>query len=210
MRAVIEQTGIGDVCRRRISALSKGYKQRVGIAQALLGNPEVIVLDEPTVGLDPLQIIEIRTLIKELGKTHTVLFSSHILSEVQNLCHQILIISHGKLVAFDQPENLERQLRASGEISLTTDAGQEAVQQILSALDHITETAYELQENGLLAVRLRTDCEDLYSVSRSIFLAFAGSRKALMELSLKKPTLEDVFLELTEEGEDGAQKEATP
>ena len=210
MRSVVEQTGIGDVCRRRISALSKGYKQRVGIAQALLGNPEVIILDEPTVGLDPLQIIEIRTLIQELGQSHTVIFSSHILSEVQNLCHQILIISHGKLVAFDQPENLERQLRASGEISLTTDAGQEAVQQILSALDHITETAYELQENGLLAVRLRTDCEDLYSVSRSIFLAFAGSRKALMELSLKKPTLEDVFLELTEEGEDGAQKEATP
>ena len=104
MRAVIEQTGIGDVCRRRISALSKGYKQRVGIAQALLGNPEVIILDEPTVGLDPLQIIEIRTLIQELGQSHTVIFSSHILSEVQNLCHQILIISHGKLVAFDQPE----------------------------------------------------------------------------------------------------------
>ena len=105
---VIRQTKIGDVKGRRISALSKGYKQRVGIAQALLGNPRVIVLDEPTVGLDPMQIIEIRALIKELGQTHTVIFSSHILSEVQTICDRILIISKGRLVAFDEPENLEK------------------------------------------------------------------------------------------------------
>ena len=105
---VIHQTKIGDVKGRRISSLSKGYKQRVGIAQALLGNPRVIVLDEPTVGLDPMQIIEIRALIKELGQTHTVIFSSHILSEVQTICDRILIISKGRLVAFDEPENLEK------------------------------------------------------------------------------------------------------
>ena len=120
--AVAEQTKIGDVRRKRISALSKGYRQRVGIAQALLGNPEVIILDEPTVGLDPLQIIEIRTLVKELGQSHTVIFSSHILSEVQNLCDQILIISRGKLVAFDRPENLEKRLLGSNEITVVTDA----------------------------------------------------------------------------------------
>ena len=118
--AVVEQTKIGDVRRKRISALSKGYRQRVGIAQALLGNPEVIILDEPTVGLDPLQIIEIRTLVKELGQSHTVIFSSHILSEVQNLCDQILIISRGKLVAFDRPENLEKRLLGSNEITVVT------------------------------------------------------------------------------------------
>ena len=107
---------------RRISNLSKGYRQRVGIAQALLGNPRVIILDEPTVGLDPLQIIEIRDLIKELGKSHTVVFSSHILSEVQTICDQILMISKGRLVAFDTPANLEKKLLALNEIRLTTDA----------------------------------------------------------------------------------------
>ena len=100
---VMEQTKIAEMENRRISTLSKGYKQRVGIAQALLGNPRVIILDEPTVGLDPIQIIEIRALIKELGKTHTVIFSSHILSEVQTICDQILIIAKGKLIAFDGP-----------------------------------------------------------------------------------------------------------
>ncbi|MBE5955172.1 MAG: ATP-binding cassette domain-containing protein [Lachnospiraceae bacterium] len=103
---VIEKTGISNVKHRRISALSKGYKQRVGIAQALLGNPKVIILDEPTVGLDPIQIIEIRELIKELGKTHTVIFSSHILSEVQTICDQIIMIANGKLVAFEELDEL--------------------------------------------------------------------------------------------------------
>src|SRR5699024_5258728 len=102
--------------------LSKGYRQRVGIAQALLGDPKVIILDEPTVGLDPIQIIEIRDLIQELGKTHTVIFSSHILSEVQTICEKILIIAHGKLIAFDTPENLERQLLSPSEVTILAEA----------------------------------------------------------------------------------------
>ena len=106
--SVLERTGLTEVRNRRISALSKGYKQRVGIAQALLGDPKVIILDEPTVGLDPLQIIEIRDLIRDLGREHTVIFSSHILSEVQTICEKILIIAKGKLIAFDEPENLEK------------------------------------------------------------------------------------------------------
>ena len=104
---VLEQTGLEHRKHCRIGALSKSYKQRVGIAQALLGNPRVIILDEPTVGLDPLQIIEIRDLIRELGKRHTVIFSSHILSEVQAICDRVLIISKGKLIAFDEPSKLE-------------------------------------------------------------------------------------------------------
>ena len=104
----IEKTGLENMKNRLIGNLSKGYKQRVGIAQAIMGNPKVIILDEPTVGLDPIQIIEIRDLIKELGQTHTVIFSSHILSEVQAICEQVLIISKGELVAFDTTENLEK------------------------------------------------------------------------------------------------------
>ena len=108
---VIQKTKIEDVKNRLISALSKGYKQRVGIAQALIGNPNVIILDEPTVGLDPIQIIEIRDLIRQLGQDHTVILSSHILSEVQAICEKVLIISKGKLAAFDAPENLEKLLQ---------------------------------------------------------------------------------------------------
>lgn len=118
IEAVIETARIKEVQHRRISDLSKGYKQRVGIAQALLGNPEIIILDEPTVGLDPIQIIEIRDLIQSLGKEHTVILSSHILSEVQAICEKILIISHGKLVAFDEPDKLERNLLSAGGIVL--------------------------------------------------------------------------------------------
>ena len=116
IQAVIEQVRIAEVRNRRISDLSKGYKQRVGIAQALLGNPKVIILDEPTVGLDPIQIIEIRDLIKQLGQDHTVILSSHILSEVQAICDKILIIAHGRLVAFDEPDKLEQSLLSGSEI----------------------------------------------------------------------------------------------
>lgn len=119
IESVIRQVRIEEVKNRRISALSKGYKQRVGIAQALLGNPKVIILDEPTVGLDPLQIIEIRDLIRQLGQEHTVILSSHILSEVQAICEKILIIAHGRLVAFDEPDQLERSLLGTNEISFT-------------------------------------------------------------------------------------------
>ncbi|HIS21622.1 MAG TPA: ABC transporter ATP-binding protein [Candidatus Spyradocola merdavium] len=207
---VLEQTGVAPVRNKRIAALSKGYKQRVGIAQALLGNPEVIVLDEPTVGLDPLQIIEIRTLIKELGKTHTVLFSSHILSEVQNLCDQILIIAKGKLVAFDTPENLETRLRGQSEIRLTTDASCEEAEKILSGLADIGQAAYSPGEGGLLCVRIQTGAQDVYAASRRLFFAFAQEQKALCELVVKRASLEDVFLELTESAGEPPAEETGP
>jgi ABC-2 type transport system ATP-binding protein len=196
----IERTGIEKVCRRRISALSKGYKQRVGIAQALLGSPEVIILDEPTVGLDPIQIIEIRNLVKDLGKTHTVIFSSHILSEVQAICDKILIISNGKLTALGTPAELERQLRSAGEIVLTTEASAEKAAELLSTVPHITEISRpETAADGAVTLRLKTDSEDIYAVSRSVFFAFAKAEQALLELSIRKASLEDVFLKLTED-----------
>lgn len=195
---VIRQTGIEDVARRRISALSKGYKQRVGIAQALLGNPKVIVLDEPTVGLDPIQIIEIRDLIKKLGQTHTVIFSSHILSEVQTICDQIIMIAKGKLVAFDTPENLEQHLLAPNEVILTTDTPASEVRTLLEGISNITELSFEEPDSGLVTARIKTDLSDVYQLSRAVFSAFAASGNTLLELAVKKANLEDIFLELAD------------
>ena len=195
---VIEQVRIQNVKGRRISALSKGYKQRVGIAQALLGNPKVIILDEPTVGLDPIQIIEIRDLIKQLGQDHTVILSSHILSEVQTMCSKILIIAHGKLVALDEPDKLESQLLSSNEISFTTDAPESEVRQALSQVKHITELTLEPGEGQILSAHIKTDAKDIHTVSRELFFAFAHRNQALLEMTLKRATLEDIFLELTD------------
>ena len=234
IQEVIEQTGLEPVKNRRISALSKGYKQRVGIAQALLGNPKVIILDEPTVGLDPIQIIDIRNLIRDLGKDHTVIFSSHILSEVQTICDQILIIAGGKLIAFDKPENLEKQL-LSREIVLVPEGSAEEAAETVKGLEHVTEVQVEYpggespesenpeRENpererpdgdsdgghptsghptsGHPRIHVRTDLDDLYEMSGAIFHAFAAKDQTLLEMTLKKANLEDVFLELTEKEE---------
>ena len=207
---VIGQVKIREVAHRRISALSKGYRQRVGIAQALLGSPKVIILDEPTVGLDPLQIIEIRDLIRQLGQAHTVILSSHILSEVQAICEKILIIAHGKLLAFGEPDQLERSLLSAGEIDFTTEADEQTVRSILSRVDDITDIALEKKGSGLLSARVHTDSRDIYAVSRALFFAFASRRKALLEMTLKKASLEDIFIELTESGNPAAQPQTEP
>ena len=195
--AVVEQTGIGAVRSRRIAALSKGYRQRVGIAQALLGDPQVIVLDEPTVGLDPIQILEIRDLIRALGRTHTVIFSSHILPEVQAICDQIILIAHGKLAAFDTPENLERRL-ASGEIALAAQAEPARVEALLAGVPGVAGVEIRPGERGRTAARVRIAGGEMDQVCRDIFLAFAGANTVLLELSPRRASLEDVFLELTE------------
>ena len=198
IEGVISQTRIQNVRKRLISKLSKGYRQRVGIAQALLGNPKVIILDEPTVGLDPIQIIEIRDLIKQLGKNHTVILSSHILSEVQAICEKVLIISGGKLIAFDEPEHLEKSLAGSNEILFTTEATREEVEEVKSLLGEITEVSYRETQDGLLSVTMKTDSDDIRGISRKLSMEFAKREKALYELTSKKANLEDIFLELTD------------
>ena len=204
MEEVIRQTGIDGVRHRRISALSKGYKQRVGIAQALLGNPQVIILDEPTVGLDPIQIIEIRDLIRDLGHTHTVLFSSHILSEVQAICDEILVIAKGKLVAFDTADNLEKQLLTPNEIHLLVDAPAAEVETILADVEGISDVSAEEDTPGRTSVRIETSGGDIYDATRALFFAFASAQKPLLEMTTRKANLEDIFLELTEKTEDPA------
>jgi ABC-2 type transport system ATP-binding protein len=197
---VIKNVGIENVKDRLIGTLSKGYKQRVGIAQALLGNPEVIILDEPTVGLDPIQIIEIRDLIKELGKSHTVILSSHILSEVQTVCEKVLIISKGKLVAFDAPENLEKLMLSSTAVTFEVEANKKDVEKIMVEAEGIKD--YDIkQENDVCAVNANLeDNQDSKIACGKLTMLFASKGLPIFEMKTKKANLEDVFLELTESG----------
>lgn len=179
---VMEVTRIADVSQRLIKNLSKGYQQRVGIAQALLGDPEVVILDEPTVGLDPKQIIEIRSLIRDLGHDHTVILSSHILSEVQAVCQTILILSHGKLVACDTPAGLEKRFAGGAAVELVAEAGAEEVCRILTPLDHILNLDVHPREDVACAVTLETDQppEDL---CRALFFAFSSAQRPLLHMA---------------------------
>ena len=194
IETVMEKTRIADVRKRLIRNLSKGYRQRVGIAQALLGNPEVIILDEPTVGLDPAQIIEIRELIRELGKEHTLVLSSHILSEVQAVCDSILILSKGRLVACDTAENLTKLMRGRENLRLLTRAEEETVRPIVEKVDGVESLAF-VEEDGLTAVDV-TPVEG-QDVREALFNAFAETKVPLLELRTERASLEDVFLELT-------------
>ena len=197
---VAAQTGIEGILDRRISSLSKGYRQRVGIAQALLADPKVIILDEPTVGLDPIQILEIRELIRQLGKTHTVIFSSHILSEVQALCDEIIMIAGGRLAAFDTPANLEQKLLGASQILLTTDAPQAALEKLLKNVPGITGITCTPQD-GLLRGSLSLNGAQVQPALGGIYLAIKESPYILYELTAAKGSLEDVFIELTEGAE---------
>lgn len=199
----VARTSLEPMRKRLIRNLSKGYRQRVGIAAALLGNPKVIILDEPTVGLDPAQMIEMRTLIHDLGRTHTVILSSHILSEVQTICDRVLIIAHGKVAAQGTPEELAAHLAARGVISATAQGTKEAVLAAASSVEGLADihiTAEKADEVSFTASS--TSGEDLRAaLSRA--LAEAGC--PVLSLSSDTMSLEDVFLQITE-SEPAAQK----
>ena len=198
---------IWEVENRLIRNLSKGYRQRVGLAQAVLGFPEIIILDEPSVGLDPKQIIEIRDLIKELGKNHTVILSSHILSEISAVCDHIFIISKGKLVAGDSTENLMKQMSGAQEIELLIKGDNAAVQETFAGIAEV-EKCIPLEQKDEACVHLNLIAKPGMDIREQVFASCVNHGFVILQMNPVSKSLEDVFLELTEK--EGTQKEVLP
>lgn len=203
---VCEKAGLQGMENRLIRNLSKGYRQRVGVAAALLGNPEVIILDEPTVGLDPAQMIEIRTLIHDLGKSHTVILSSHILSEVQTVCDRVLIISGGKLAAQGTPEELSAKLSAKGVISATAQGSREQVLQAAQSVAGLTDLRVTAEKGD--EVSFTASSSDGADLRAALSAALAAAGCPVLSLSSQNLSLEDVFLQLTESDTEAEQAES--
>lgn len=197
---IIEQTGLKEVEKKLIRNLSRGYKQRVSMAGALVGEPKILILDEPTVGLDPKQITEIRNLIKELGKTHTVILSSHILSEVSQICNKVIIINKGKIVAIDTPENLENKVTSNNSIYVTVEDPENKMKTIQEKIKEIerVELVTENEDGTKQYVLEAKGKEDLRKI---IFAEFAKENITIFEMKKADTTLEDAFIKLIEGGE---------
>ncbi len=197
---IIEETGLKDVEKKLIRNLSRGYKQRVSMAGALIGDPKILILDEPTVGLDPKQITEIRNLIKELGKTHTVILSSHILSEVSQICNKVIIINKGKMVAIDTPENLENKVANNNDIYITVEDLENKMAIIQEKIKEIEKIELVAQnEDGtkqyVIQAKGKTD------LRKTIFSEFAKENITIFEMKKADTTLEEAFMKLIEGGE---------
>lgn len=187
---------IDDVQNRVIRNLSKGYRQRVGLAQALIGNPNILILDEPTVGLDPKQIIEIRSLIKKLGRNHTVILSSHILSEVQALCDRIIVIDKGKLIADNTAENLSKNLSADHKLIVQIEGGEKDVKPVLEQITDIMEVRVRRKvENNVYEYEL--NAREGADVRREVFKRMAARNMPILLMKSSELTLEEIFLKLT-------------
>jgi ABC-2 type transport system ATP-binding protein len=202
---IMDMVKITDMKNRLIKNLSKGYRQRVGLAQAILGYPEVIILDEPTVGLDPKQIIEIRSLIKELKKKHTVILSSHILSEVSAVCDYVLIISHGKLVASDTPENLGRLAEGSNTLSMLIKGPETLIREGISQIPGVKEVQMSF-DNSQALWNVSVNIEGDEDIREAVFYKMAENKCPIYETAMKKASLEDIFLELTQD--EGNKKDS--
>ena len=194
---VENRTGLTELRARLIRNLSKGYRQRVGIAQAILGDPEIIILDEPTVGLDPLQIIEIRELVRELGENHTVILSSHILSEISAVCDYVIIIAHGEIVAADTIENLTTLYAGKSTVDLDVRGDRERILSLLDGYPEIASREITDGAGGLTHLRLTLSGNE--DIRESLFYRFADARLPILSMQYEEVTLEKVFLSLTEE-----------
>lgn len=195
--AVMRRTHVDDMADRACGKLSKGYKQRVGLAQALIHNPDVLILDEPTAGLDPKQINETRQLIKELAGDHTIILSTHILPEVSQTCQRVVIINRGKVVAVDSPENLTSKLRGSEAMYVQVDAGGAAADAVLSQVGGVTRVVESDRREGVVGYQV--DSERGRDVRPDLAQAVVRSGWGLLELRPMRISLEDVFLSLTTE-----------
>ena len=196
---IIEKTGLKDVEKKLIKNLSRGYKQRVSMAGALVGEPKILILDEPTVGLDPKQITEIRSLIKELGKTHTVILSSHILSEVSQICNKVVIINKGKIIAVDTPENLENKVNNNNLIYVTVEDKENKIEKIKEKLNYIKKIELVTNnDDGTKQYAIETVGEK--DLRKELFAEFAKENITIFEMKKADSTLEEAFMKLIEGG----------
>ncbi len=208
LRDVCSMSGLQEVRERLIRNLSKGYRQRVGLAQALLGDPQVLILDEPTVGLDPKQIIEIREVIRNLGKKHTIILSSHILPEVQAVCDRILVIHHGKIVADGTTAELSARVEGAEQLNMTIEGDPSAVLTVLRAVPGVS-SAVVLSDDKKKSVYLIT-AEEGADVRRNVFDALSQNMMAILSMQQVEKSLEDIFLELTDGDIDLSQELTEP
>ena len=197
---IIEQTGLKNVENKLTRNLSRGYKQRVSMAGALVGEPKILILDEPTVGLDPKQITEIRELIKELGKTHTIIFSSHILSEVSQICNKVIIINKGKIVAIDTPENLEKKVNNNNTVYVTVEDLEQKMDSIKDKIEEIKDVKL-VKENEDGTKQYVIEANGDTDLRKVIFSEFAKENITIFEMKKADITLEDAFMQLIEGGE---------
>ena len=193
----MSSVGIEHVADRMIRNLSKGYRQRVGLGQALVGDPKALILDEPTIGLDPHQIIEMRDLVRTLGERRTVVLSSHILPEVSAVCERIIIISHGKIVASDTAENLGKALAGSSRISIRIKGAADVAQTVLGDVDGVEEVRVTGQSDAIGTVDLEVETGDA-DPREEIFYALSEAKLPLFAMRSLEVTLEEIFLQLTE------------
>ena len=196
---IIEQTGLKDVEKKLVKNLSRGYKQRVSMAGALVGEPKILILDEPTVGLDPKQITEIRNLIKDLGKTHTIILSSHILSEVSQICNKVIIINKGKIVAVDTPENLENKVSNNNMIYVTVEDKDNKIESVKEKVQGIEKIELiKNNEDGTKEYVMETAKDT--DIRKEIFAELAKDNITIFEMKKADSTLEDAFMKLIEGG----------
>lgn len=201
VKSAMEVTQITNMKKRLIKNLSKGYKQRVGLSQALIGNPDVLILDEPTVGLDPKQIIEMRDVIKGLGKKHTIILSSHILSEVSALCDRVIIISNGKIVASDTPENLSKHLTQSNRISLRIKGSRNEIITALKHIENVEAVEFKaVREDNTIDVVVRG--KENSDIREAVFNTMAQKKYPILNMTSMDLSLEEIFLQVTKDDKE--------